>query len=49
MDATYLKSEKNLLEKETKFKNWIDFATYGCKKSSISCLWLMSLKHKRWR
>jgi hypothetical protein len=32
MDATYLKSEKKLLERETKFKNGIDFATYGLQK-----------------
>jgi hypothetical protein len=49
MDATYVKGEKKLLERETKFKNGIDFATIDCKKSSNSCLWLMSLKHKRWR
>jgi len=32
MDATYLKSEKNLLERETKFQNGIDFAPYGLQK-----------------
>jgi hypothetical protein len=32
MDATYLKNEKKSLEKETKFKNGIGFATYGLQK-----------------